>query len=356
MRKRAQQGWAWAIVSGAPHLDCAGMASVAKSSRRVADTHREVFGAAPEGVWSAPGRVNLIGEHTDYNDGLCCPSRSPTARMRPRPRDDDLLRLGRRRADRRGRSARPTSAGHSRGWAAYVAGVAVGAARGGAPRPGLEVAVDGRVPVGAGLSSLRRAGVPVAVALDDLFGLGLPGDDAGRAAGALCVRAENDVAGAPTGGMDQAASLRAGRPRAAARLPGRPRRHVPFDLGGATDGLGCSCSTPGPSTRLVDGQYAAAAASARRPRPSWRRACATSTRPLDERSTRSDEVLRRRARHVVTEIARVGASRPARRRPAAVGRAVRRLARLAARRLRGVLRRARPGGRAARRQARSAPG
>ena len=211
MRKRAEQGWPWAhcVRGAAPRLR--GMASVAESSRRVADTHREVFGADPAGVWSAPGRVNLIGEHTDYNDGLVLPIALPhRTDAACSPRDDDLLRVWSVQTD----ELVEVSLGD----------VGPGRFPGGGPTtwPGCCGRCARRGTRCAGWTSPSTAGCPSGRGCrarlpwsarwgrraSDLFGLGLLGDDAGRARlAAACVRAENDIAGAPTGGMDQSAAL-----------------------------------------------------------------------------------------------------------------------------------------------------
>ncbi len=168
------------------------------------------LGGAPDGVWAAPGRVNVIGEHTDYNAGFALPMALPHRTYAAvRRRDDGVLRLA--SAQRRGLwegrvdAVRP---GEPRGWPSYVAGVAaVLAERVGAGELGADVLVDGHVPLGAGLSSSAALSCSVGVALRDLVPAlhDLPVVDLVGA----CVRAENDYAGAATGGMDQTVSLRA---------------------------------------------------------------------------------------------------------------------------------------------------
>ncbi|WP_445527205.1 galactokinase [Streptomyces cyslabdanicus] len=165
----------------------------------------ELYGAAPEGVWAAPGRVNLIGEHTDYNDGFVMPFALPhvtTAAVARR--DDGVLRL--HSADvpegpvelRVGDLA-PES---DRNWTAYAAGVVWALREAGHEVTGADVHLASTVPTGAGLSSSAALEVVVALALNDLYGLGLKGWQLAR----LCQRAENVYVGAPTGIMDQTAS------------------------------------------------------------------------------------------------------------------------------------------------------
>ena len=169
------------------------------------------FGGAPDGVWAAPGRVNLIGEHTDYNGGWCLPfalAHRTFCAVRARP--DGRLRVASRQAPDQAWEGEieQVAPGAPGGWVAYVAGVVAILAEGPAAGPmGADILVDGRVPLGAGLSSSAALSCSSAVALVDLVP-GLAGVD--RAALAeVCVRAENDYAGAATGGMDQTVSLRA---------------------------------------------------------------------------------------------------------------------------------------------------
>ena len=132
----------------------------------------ERFGSAPEGVWAAPGRVNVIGEHTDYNDGFVLPIALPhthAGRGRPAATDGRLaLRLaaGRRRRSSSwpSPSSRPAARPAGPG---YPAGV-VDELRDSAARRAVSVLVDGDVPAGAGLSSSAALTCSVALALRDL--------------------------------------------------------------------------------------------------------------------------------------------------------------------------------------------
>jgi galactokinase len=203
---------------------------------------RALFGGAfpqpPDGVWSAPGRVNLIGEHTDYNGGLCLPIALPHRTfVALRARDDETIRLVSAQEASSVVTVRldEVAPGTVPGWASYVAGVAWALRGAGLLVHGFDAAVDSCVPYGAGLSSSAALESAFAVALDEVFALGLASDDAGRALlAAACVRAENEIAGAPTGGLDQAASLRCGAGTALLLdcLDGSVEQ-VPFDLAGA---------------------------------------------------------------------------------------------------------------------------
>ena len=201
---------------------------------------RAEFGRDPDGVWAAPGRVNLIGEHLDYNGGRCLPfAIAHRTYVALGARDDGRVRI-------RSIQAPASDPGHDgsldtvgpgavKGWAAYVVGVPWALRSAGHEVPGFDAYVDGHVPWGSGLSSSAALGCSVAVALDSVGDLGLATDDAGRARlAAAVVRAENEIAQAPTGGLDQAASLRS-TPGHALLLDCRDlsAEQVPLDLGAA---------------------------------------------------------------------------------------------------------------------------
>lgn len=286
---------------------------VARASRLFVDT----FGAEPAGVWAAPGRVNLIGEHTDYAGGLCLPVALPhRTYVALRPRDDGRVRLvsAQEPTPWEGTLA-DVGPGRVEGWAGYVVGVAWAMAEGlagsGVTVPGFDAAVDSCVPFGAGLSSSAALECAVAVALDELTGAGLSGDDDGRARlAALCVRAENEVAGAPTGGLDQAAALRCRADHALLVDFGRQgaARHVTAALG---DLALLVVDTRAPH-RLVDGQYGARRASCVRAAEILGVPALGTLTNLDGVPERlraagdpDAETLVRRVRHVASENARV---------------------------------------------------
>lgn len=175
------------------------------AAQQVRDGFTELYGTEPEGVWSAPGRVNLIGEHTDYNDGFVMPFALPhTAVAAVSKRADGVLRL--HSADVEGGVVElrldDLAPDSDRNWTAYPAGVVWALREAGHPVTGADVHLASTVPAGAGLSSSAALEVVVALALNDLYDLGLQRWQLAR----LCQRAENVYVGAPTGIMDQTAS------------------------------------------------------------------------------------------------------------------------------------------------------
>jgi len=192
-----------------------------------ADAFRDVYGTDPDGTWAAPGRVNLIGEHTDYNDGFVMPFALPqTTIASVARRDDGLLRLHSAQAEGSVVEVLPDGE-PAQGWAAYPAGVVWALRDAGHAIGGADIHYDSTVPTGAGLSSSAALEVVTALALNDLYGLGLERWRLAR----LCQRAENVYVGAPTGIMDQTASAccTAGH---ALHLDTRDlsQRQIPFDL------------------------------------------------------------------------------------------------------------------------------
>jgi galactokinase len=277
-------------------------------TRAAARGFRDRYGHAHGVAWSAPGRVNLIGEHTDYNDGFVLPfaigERTAVAAAR---RDDDTLtvasasypgtvrvRLG---------QAVP---GAVDGWAAYPVGVAWAIAQ---VRPlpspaGTDLFIASEVPAGGGLSSSAALEMAVAGALADRWGLELTTAELARAG----QRAENEFVGAPTGVMDQYAAL-LGQADAAVFLDCRSLEAstVPLRVAGPGFAFALVLADTGERHSHAAGGYAARRAS-----------CEKAARQLGVPALRDVTVLDlprvegeldaetfRRVRHIVTEDARV---------------------------------------------------
>ncbi len=166
------------------------------------------FNHAPAGVWSAPGRVNLIGEHTDYNDGFVLPfAIDRRTVLALSPRDDRMIRVASSFAEEAiSISLDDLIPENLDGWSAYPLGVAWALGQFGADLTavtGFEAYIESDVPIGAGLSSSAAIESATAVALNEIWNLGMDRRTLARV-GQL---AENRAVGAPTGIMDQSASL-----------------------------------------------------------------------------------------------------------------------------------------------------
>lgn len=291
----------------------------------------DAFGGEPEGVWAAPGRVNLIGEHLDYNGGPVLPMALPQVTLVAlRRREDDQVRLlsltdlGEDDSRWSG-SLADVGPGAPQGWAAYPAGVLWSLREGGPPldraATGVDAVFSSTVPVGAGLSSSAALEGAVAVAVADLAGLDL-GDEGRAALVQRCVAAENEVAGAPTGGMDQAASLRSRRGHALLlEAADSSVSHVPLALDEA--GLVLLVVDTRATHSHAGGEYgqrrATCEEAARTLGVTWLASLAGDSSdeagPLGDDAGASadaevlsalgDDVTRRRVRHVLTETRRV---------------------------------------------------
>jgi galactokinase len=274
----------------------------------VAELFKERFGGAPDGVWLAPGRANLMGEHTDYNDGFVLPfalSQATTAAAARRT-DGWLLLCSRQEPDDVLEIALAGLApGTVTGWGAYAAGVAWALRSAGYQVPGACIAIDSDVPAGAGLSSSAALECATALALTELAPSELDAAPVPRGElAAIARRAENEFVGVPSGIMDQSASLLSQADHALLLdCRSLDRSQVPFDPAAAGSRLLLI------NTRarhdLSDGGYG------RR-----RAECEEAARLLGVSSLRditdaadtarlADPVLRRRARHVVTDNQRV---------------------------------------------------
>ncbi len=288
---------------------------------QVSNRFAVVYGHEPEGVWSAPGRVNLIGEHTDYNEGFVLPfaiNRRTYAAVSKRT--DDRIRVSSTFAELPVElSLSEISAETVSGWSAYPLGVVWAVAeKSGGFGVGLDIFIDSDVPVGAGLSSSAAIECAVAVAVDELWALALAERDLAR----IGQRAENAIVGAPTGIMDQSASM-LGELDHAVFLDCRTLEAQSVELGFAEAGLEILIIDTRVEHRHADGGYA-----------SRRAACEEGARVMGVAALRDlnandltlaaerlDDQTFRRVRHVVTENSRVLATVDALRKsgPTAIG-------------------------------------
>ncbi|MDQ1556659.1 MAG: galactokinase [Actinomycetota bacterium] len=273
----------------------------------VRETFTELYGAEPDGLWSAPGRVNLIGEHTDYNEGFVLPfAINRRTVLALRARDDRRLRVASAFADEVVEIDLDELVPELlHGWSAYPLGVAWALGQFGADLaavPGVDVYLESTVPIGAGLSSSAAIESSMALALNDVWQLGFDRPTLAKV-GQL---AENRVVGAPTGIMDQSASL-LGQKDAAVFLDCRSLDAEVIALGFAEAGLELLIIDTGVSHDHATGGYADRRAS-----------CEKGAKALGVESLRDvsiddlprakgmlDDETFRRVRHVVTENQRV---------------------------------------------------
>ena len=289
---------------------------------QAANLFRDAYGYEPRGVWSAPGRVNIIGEHVDYNGGPCLPIALPhRAFVALSPRSDRTVRLVSTQTreaidvldlDVIGPKGTPGEVANH--WTAYLAGVAWALEQAGyGPLPGFDAALWSCVPLGGGLSSSAALECATAVALDEVCGLGLagslenPNDEGRKVLVEAAQAAENQIAGANTGGLDQTASLRCRQGHALALdCRDMSARQVPFDLSAV--GLELLVIDTRAKHSLADGQYGSRRADCEESARILGVGQLVEVEDLDEASAAlGDDRLVARTRHVVSEIARTRA-------------------------------------------------
>jgi galactokinase len=270
-------------------------------ARALARRFEERAGAAPEGVWAAPGRANLIGEHTDYNAGFALPfGIEQRAHVAVRRRLDGRLRLWSEQAGSEELSLSDLRGQRLSGWAAYVAGSAWAAIEAGADATGFDLLLDSDVPIGAGLSSSAALECATLRALAELWNFSRSPLELAR----LGQRAENQVAGVPCGLMDQLASMCA-QPSQVLWVDFEAVSFTPLELPLAAAGLELLAVDTRAPHQLADGAYA-----------ERRAACQQAARALGVEALRHADLgslaraalppqWQRRARHVITENARV---------------------------------------------------
>ncbi|MCG3178680.1 MAG: Galactokinase [Phycisphaerae bacterium] len=271
------------------------------------DLFAEQFTGRPDLLVHSPGRVNLIGEHVDYSDGLVMPmaiDRGTTLAVRAR--DDGAVNLFARRfgAGDRFDLGGVDQPGRER-WSNYVRGVAALLLGRGLSLRGADITIDGDLPVGGGLSSSASLEVGAALAFLEAAGATLPPLELAR----LCQQAEHEYAGVPCGLMDQY-SIVFGTEGMAVLLDCRSATHelVPADHAAVGWLIIDSCAP----RELASGEYAKRRSECDRALAILRKAnrgltsLRDATLDMIEASQRKlGDLLTRRARHVVTEIARV---------------------------------------------------
>lgn len=263
-------------------------------------TFQAIFSAEPDVIAAAPGRVNLIGEHVDYSDGFVLPfAISNRTTVAIKKRTDQRIRLAsaQRQSSLLETSINQLKPGNSGKWELYPLGVvwALGI------KDGLDIFIDGKVPLGAGLSSSAALECSIATALNELFELGHDVRELAR----LTQKAENDYVGVPCGIMDQSISLM-GKAGHALLLDCRDlsTKLVPMDL--SASGLELLIIDTQAHHSLVDGGYAerraACESAAAKLGKSMRE---LDIQELEANKTKLTDIEYHRVRHAVTEIARV---------------------------------------------------
>ncbi len=279
-----------------------------------ADLFRQSYARHPEGVFSAPGRVNLIGEHTDYTGGLVLPfAIDARANLAAAANGESVVRVT--SAQRPGAvtsvalaDIRPDSA-VARSWAGYLVGAIWALREAGHPVGGFDLALDSQVPSGAGLSSSAAVECVTTLAASVLSGVKLDALEIAR----LAQQAENDFVGVPCGPMDQTASAAAQRGSVLLfDTRANTVENIPFDPAAA--GLAVLVVDTRVAHSLADGEYGRRRAACERATAilglQWLRDLSVAQLPdalsrLDSDSGPRADELRRRVRHVVTENDRV---------------------------------------------------
>jgi galactokinase len=268
---------------------------------RIEEKFLETFGEEPDLVAAAPGRVNLIGEHIDYSDGFVLPfAIKDRTLVAARKRNDSTVRIA--SAQRRNKvvtvDINQVKPGLKGEWERYALGVlwSLGV------KDGVDLMIDGHVPLGAGLSSSAALECSVATAMNHLFDLGFNLEELAR----LTQKAENQYVGVPCGIMDQSVSLMATQ-GSALLLDCRDlsTKNIPFDV--ASSGLELLIIDTQAHHALTDGGYAERRASCE---SAVAKLGITSLRELTmEQLEASGSLLTEtefvRARHAVTEMQRV---------------------------------------------------
>ena len=272
---------------------------------KLAVRYKELIGSPPEGIWFAPGRVNLIGEHTDYNDGFVLPfALEQRALVAAGLREDARVVMHALDLGETTELSLPELRPGIGGWQAYLSGVLWALREAGNQVGGITMVLTSDVPFGAGLSSSAAIECSGMAAACDLFGLDIAPMDRAK----LAQRAENVYVGAPTGLLDQAASTLC-RADTGLFLDCRTLETAEVPLPLHEQGVEILVLDTRTPHSHVDGEYG-----------ELRAACEQSARLLGVSALRDvtdleaalaelpDERMRKRVRHVVTENERTRAA------------------------------------------------
>ncbi len=272
---------------------------------RVRRKFSDLYGSVTPRVAFAPGRVNLIGEHTDYNEGFVLPMAiARGVAVAFRPRGDRRVRA---HAAALGESCEIAldglAPGSVAGWAGYVAGVAWALETSAERLPGMDLVIDADLTIGAGLSSSAALEVATARAFADAAGLSWDAVQMAR----LCRQAENEFVGVPCGLMDQFAAA-ASREGCATLLDCRSleTQAVPLPESAVVAVMDTGVRRELATSAYRDRRAACEAAVAvlRSVFPEVRALRDATGEMLDQLRGELDPVVYRRARHVVEESAR----------------------------------------------------
>lgn len=267
----------------------------------------EVFGNRPSSIFRAPGRVELIGNHTDYNGGYV---------MAAAIDRDVLVAAGKalgsvvtvhsmnfNETDFFGVAKEITSSNYKQ-WANYVRGVADQLVKAGVKLPGMELVIEGNVPLGGGLSSSAAIEVATAIAMLNLAGHDMSGEDVAH----LCQRVENDFVGVSSGIMDQFLS-RLGKKGQALFLDCRSLKYEHVSLPSNTKIVVADTGKPrtlaGSEYNVRREQCEQAVATLSQFLPDIRQLRDVSVEQLEQYADKLDPLILMRARHVVYENQRV---------------------------------------------------
>ncbi|WP_084077177.1 galactokinase family protein [Demequina sp. NBRC 110057] len=286
---------------------------------QVRELFSATFGGEPAGVWSAPGRVMIIGEHADYNGGATLATATPhRLYVAARPRRDFLVRAV------EGQAAQlvgpdgvweadlsDLEPGAAPGWPTYIAAILWTLRERGYDGPGLDIAATSCLPPGGGLAGWAALEAATVQAADGLWGLALSDTQEGRLELAeVCFEAEQRFIGSPFGGTDQHTALRCRDGEAISLdFSRQPPPATRFPLPFREYGLGLLVVKTADVYPIADplflARQAECRAAARALGVRWVGQLAEQDDALARVAALADPVLRRRARHLITEIGRV---------------------------------------------------